>query len=49
MESDKSLNKIKKLKPTNAGVIVKHKKSSLYKTISSMYEKDYNLKIDKKN
>jgi len=49
MEADKSLNKIKKLKPTNAGVNIRHQKSNLYKTISSMYEKDYNLKIDKKN
>lgn len=51
MEAEKSLNKIKKLKPTKEDVKVKvnGKNDKIYKMVISMYEKDYGLKIDKKN
>ena len=49
MEAHKSVNKIKKLKPTKDTEHVNQKKGKLYKIVSSMYEKDYNLKTDKKN
>lgn len=49
MEAKQSLNIIKKLKPTNEDIELKDKNSQqLYKMISSMYQKKYNLKIDKK-
>lgn len=45
MEAEKTLNKIRKLKPTNDNVKKNPKKNALYKMISTMYEKNYNLKM----
>jgi len=52
MEASKTLHKIKKLKPNKSIDKSKEddtkKDDKLYKMICSMYEKNYNLKIDKK-
>ena len=50
MEAEKSLNKLKKIKPNyeNNDKNGKYKEDNVYKKIKDMYQKKYNLKIDKK-
>ena len=48
METDKVLNKIKKLKPSQDNIKSVNNNKGLYKIVSNMYHKNYNLKIDKK-
>ena len=48
MEADKTLIKIKKLKPNATDVKPNNKQNKLYKMLSSMYKKNYNLQIEKK-
>jgi len=50
MEANKSLNKLKKIKPNQESKIEKenYNEDKVYKKVKRVYEKLYNLKIDKK-